>query len=64
MATQSALAYTENAEHFAPEEREQLILEHLPQVRWIATRIHERLPDNTSLGGPDLHRDYRPDQRD
>lgn len=28
--------------------REQLILEHLPQVRWIAASIHERLPDGTS----------------
>lgn len=49
MATPSALAYTENVVHFAPEEREHLILEHLPQVRWIASRIHERLPENTSL---------------
>jgi RNA polymerase sigma factor for flagellar operon FliA len=50
MATPSTLAYTENAAvHFAPEEREHLILEHLPQVRWIASRIHERLPENTSL---------------
>lgn len=31
------------------EEREQLILDHLPQVRLIARRIHERLPDNVSL---------------
>src|SRR5689334_13529658 len=30
-------------------EREQLILEHLPQVRLIARRIHERLPENVSL---------------
>jgi RNA polymerase sigma factor for flagellar operon FliA len=30
-------------------EREQLILEHLPQVRYVATRIHEKLPDSTSL---------------
>lgn len=29
--------------------RETLILEHLPQVRLIARRIHERLPDNVSL---------------
>lgn len=29
--------------------REQLILEHLPQVRLIARRIQERLPDNVSL---------------
>jgi len=32
-----------------PEEREQLILEHLPQVRLIARRIHERLPDSVNL---------------
>jgi RNA polymerase sigma factor for flagellar operon FliA len=30
-------------------ERECLILEHLPQVRLIARRIHERLPDSVSL---------------
>ena len=31
------------------EERERLILEHLPQVRLIARRIQERLPDSVSL---------------
>jgi RNA polymerase sigma factor for flagellar operon FliA len=31
------------------EERERLILEHLPQVRLIARRIQERLPDNIIL---------------
>src|SRR5258705_3424726 len=31
------------------EERERLILEHLPQVRLIARRIHERLPESISL---------------
>ena len=31
------------------EERERLIMEHLPQVRLIARRIHERLPDSVSL---------------
>ena len=31
------------------DERERLILEHLPQVRLIARRIHERLPDSISL---------------
>ena len=31
------------------EQREQLILEHLPQVRLIARRIHERLPECVSL---------------
>ena len=30
-------------------ERERLILAHLPQVRLIARRIHERLPDSVSL---------------
>jgi RNA polymerase sigma factor for flagellar operon FliA len=30
-------------------ERETLILEHLPQVRLIARRIHERLPESVSL---------------
>jgi len=30
-------------------DRERLILEHLPQVRLIARRIQERLPDNISL---------------
>jgi RNA polymerase sigma factor for flagellar operon FliA len=33
----------------SPSEREQLILEHLPQVRLIARRIQERLPENVSL---------------
>src|ERR1700694_905647 len=31
------------------EERERLIIEHLPQVRLIARRIHERLPESVSL---------------
>ncbi|MBL8214029.1 MAG: FliA/WhiG family RNA polymerase sigma factor [Bryobacterales bacterium] len=31
------------------EERENLILEHLPQVRLIARRIHDRLPESVSL---------------
>lgn len=33
----------------AAEEREKLILEHLPQVRLIARRIHERLPESVNL---------------
>jgi RNA polymerase sigma factor FliA len=33
----------------AEEDREKLILEHLPQVRLIARRIQERLPDTISL---------------
>jgi RNA polymerase sigma factor FliA len=31
------------------EDRERLILEHLPQVRLIARRIHERLPESVNL---------------
>jgi len=43
-----------NAGAYAPppltaEEREQIILEHLPQVRLIARRIHDRLPESVSL---------------
>ena len=37
------------AQNHASEERERLILEHLPQVRLIARRIHERLPDSVNL---------------
>ena len=37
------------SEGIGEDERERLILEHLPQVRLIARRIQERLPDNISL---------------
>ena len=43
-------------------EREQLILDHLPQVRWIASRIHERLPDERLSGRSDLDRNRGIDQ--
>ena len=45
------LAYRQQAESygFTPEEREQLILEHMPQVKLIARRIHETLPGNVCL---------------
>ncbi len=33
----------------ASEEREELILQHLPQVNWIAARIHEKLPPAVEL---------------
>ena len=36
-------------ETLSENERERLILEHLPQVRLIARRIQERLPENISL---------------
>src|SRR5260221_5630595 len=38
-----------NQAPLAAEVREQLILEHLPQVRLIARRIHERLPESVSM---------------
>ena len=37
------------SEMMSEAERERLILEHLPQVRLIARRIQERLPENISL---------------
>jgi len=42
-------AQTYGAGMLSAEEREQLILDHLPQVRLIARRIHERLPESVSL---------------
>jgi RNA polymerase sigma factor for flagellar operon FliA len=41
--------YGYSAHEMKDEEREQLILEHLPQVRLIARRIQERLPESISL---------------
>lgn len=41
--------YVRQAEPLSSEEREALILKHLPQVRLIARRIHERLPESVSL---------------
>lgn len=34
---------------FSPEERERLILEHLPQVRWIARRVYENIHRRVEL---------------
>src|ERR1041385_4417520 len=48
MASHSALSYSSPSAE-PSSERERLILEHLPQVRWVATRIHEKLPDSTTL---------------
>jgi RNA polymerase sigma factor FliA len=47
----SAAAYYQqaevlSAESVSVEERERLILEHLPQVRLVARKIHERLPES------------------
>lgn len=41
--------YSYPSSEISASEREQLILEHLPQVRLIARRIHERLPESISL---------------
>jgi RNA polymerase sigma factor for flagellar operon FliA len=40
---------TRDTQPLSPQMREQLILEHLPQVKLIARRIHERLPVSVSL---------------
>lgn len=42
-------AYATEPVTITAEEREQLILEHLPQVNWIASRIHDKLPANIQL---------------
>jgi RNA polymerase sigma factor for flagellar operon FliA len=44
-----ALLYSSPGETRTVEEREALILEHLGQVRLIARRIHENLPDRVSI---------------
>jgi RNA polymerase sigma factor for flagellar operon FliA len=41
-----AAPYYNQAETVSEEERERLILEHLPQVRLVARKIHERLPES------------------
>src|SRR5690242_9283629 len=48
MASLSTIAYSSPATE-PSSDRERLILDHLPQVRWVATRIHEKLSDSTSL---------------
>jgi RNA polymerase sigma factor for flagellar operon FliA len=49
-AAQPANPYAaQPAVELSPDERERLILEHLPQVRLIARRIHDRLPESVSL---------------
>jgi RNA polymerase sigma factor FliA len=47
-ATESMNAYRASP-ILQKEERERLIIEHLPQVRLIARRIHERLPESVNL---------------
>jgi RNA polymerase sigma factor for flagellar operon FliA len=47
--TQHPVTQAPAARQFTAAEREAVILEHLPQVRLIARRIHERLPSSVSL---------------
>jgi RNA polymerase sigma factor for flagellar operon FliA len=47
--TQEALSYGPGREENAAQDRERLILEHLPYVEMIARRIHQRLPPHVSL---------------
>jgi RNA polymerase sigma factor for flagellar operon FliA len=42
-------AHYYQTEAVSGEERERLIIEHLPQVRLIARKIHERLPESVTL---------------
>jgi RNA polymerase sigma factor FliA len=50
MSTAKAIKLeTYETSHLIADVREQLILEHLPQVKLIARRIHERLPGSVSL---------------
>jgi RNA polymerase sigma factor for flagellar operon FliA len=44
-----AAAYLIPVDVLSGEERDRLIIEHLPQVRLIARKIHERLPDTIAL---------------
>lgn len=48
MSTATEL-HTEEIQPLSRDTREQLIMEHLPQVKLIARRIHERLPGSVSL---------------
>ena len=48
-AVAEPVSFTDRAANFSAEERERLILEHLPQVRMLARKIHGRLPENVSL---------------
>ncbi len=47
--SQGYSAYAQQNAGIASQDRERLILEHLPQVRLIARRIHDRLPESVSL---------------
>lgn len=48
-ATRAYATYQQQSPGLSAEDRERLILDHLPQVRLIARRIHDRLPESVSL---------------
>jgi RNA polymerase sigma factor for flagellar operon FliA len=48
-AAAEPLEFASHSENLSSEERERLILEHLPQVRMLARKIHGRVPDNVSF---------------
>src|SRR5918996_6305953 len=41
--------YQAQKDCLSPDERDEMIVEHLPQVRFIASRIHERLPRHVQM---------------
>jgi RNA polymerase sigma factor for flagellar operon FliA len=43
------MKYREQQQNLAPHDREQMIIDHLPQVRYIASCIHERLPRHVQM---------------
>ncbi len=45
----TANAGTGGGSSLTEEERERIMLEHMPAVRWIARRIHERLPQHVDM---------------
>ncbi len=49
MGTGQAQCYPGAVDENAAQRREELVMEHLPQVRFIARRIHEWMPPNVSL---------------
>ncbi len=49
IAVQLPFAEPQVAESGLPINREQMLIEHLPMVRYVARRIHERLPQHVDL---------------
>ena len=58
MAT-GTYGYSPAVDEEAAHRREALVLQHLPQVRLIAKRIHDRLPDYVALRGRGVRKRLR-----